>query len=74
VSSSSQAARSGKRTEPLCVPKTLSAGEDPDYEGNGFIAAIQKNMKGDEAAVLARLRDERVPQMTMVIATIVTDC
>jgi hypothetical protein len=37
--------------------------EDPDYEGNGFIAAIQKNMKGDEAAVLERLRDERVPQM-----------
>lgn len=37
--------------------------EDSEYEGNGFIAAIQKNMKGDEAAVLERLRDERVPQM-----------
>jgi hypothetical protein len=37
--------------------------EDSDCEGNGFIAAIQKNMKGDQAAVLERLRDERVPQM-----------
>jgi len=37
--------------------------EDSDYEGNGFIAAIEKNMKGDQAAVLERLRDERVPQM-----------
>jgi hypothetical protein len=37
--------------------------EDSDYEGNWFIAAIQKNMRCDEAAVLERLRDERVPQM-----------
>jgi hypothetical protein len=37
--------------------------EESDYEGKGFIAAIEKNMKGDRAAVLERLRDERVPQM-----------
>jgi hypothetical protein len=42
--------------------------EDADYEGNGFIAAIQKNMKGDQAAVLERLRDERVPQMLRAAA------
>jgi hypothetical protein len=37
--------------------------EESEYEGRGFIAAIKNNMKGDEAAVFGRLRDERVPQM-----------
>jgi hypothetical protein len=37
--------------------------EDSYYEGNGFIAAIQKNMQGDTAVVRERLRDERLPQM-----------
>ena len=37
--------------------------ENSEDDGNGFIAAIQKNMKGDKAAVIERLRDERVPQM-----------
>jgi len=47
--------------------------EDSDYEGNGFIAAIQKNMKGDQAAVLERLHDERVPQMLRAAAEAMID-
>jgi len=41
----------------------FEASEESDYEGNGFIAAIQENVEGDSAVVRERLRDERVPQM-----------
>lgn len=33
------------------------------YEGNGFIASVMANLKGDRNIVRERLDEERVPQM-----------
>ena len=37
--------------------------EEDEFEGNGFIAAIYANFRGDREAVRGRLGEERVPQM-----------
>jgi hypothetical protein len=51
---------SGRRG-PAC--ERFDRGEEDEFEGNGFIAAIFENFRGDPQAVRERLREERVPQM-----------
>jgi hypothetical protein len=49
-------------------------GEADWYEGDGFVAAIVDNLKGDPELVRERLEEERVPQMLSAAVQAMVDC